>query len=1196
MTRSQFSRNKVSSFGYPWAAIIGLAVVLGCGSSNSRGGKDSGVGRDALEAGRSDSLGAGDRFVTVDALAADAKAGGDSRPDRVATPDGEGVEPDAPASTGMDAPATDVAPPADVGPGAVDAPASPPDTGRNLDLAVNDTKAETGADGTSPGTGGATGTGGTSGAAGASGTGSGGSLGIDAASSAGGAAGGGVWPITPSASGAIATGGAVDAPVSSGTTEDAGTNDADADRTSIWEGTGHATIGTNGGRVSLTHGPTILIPAGALPADTEITITALTDVPLGAAFTPVYQFGPAGTVFSIPATATFAVPSGTSSVVIYWSQLPAVGAGPDAQPLYDRLVATVNGTTASAEVAHFSSSWATDGSLAGGALDECHARGLHVCRRGHMQMVDGAWNCVQDGYLADGTGCWPIEGCHATDNCYDDPTPVPGPGTAEWSGASRSGWDGHCYLGDCKSPDFYQASGTMHGPLPSSLSINLGGGATGTPYRSGSHFHFSRLAAGTYTVTLSATDYTITPSSRSFVVANEDVDLGDFYVTCSSSSCQTPDASADTAYGVDSGPVTPPNDTTGSGSFVPSNARSCAASDNGSALCSGESCCTSIVVPKGDTIEDGWQNPISSFALDKYEVTVGRFRKFVAAWKGQGEAGAPWRPAAGAGKHTHLNGGKGLWILDSDPPVYESGWQDADNAKLAPAEDDVDHSACEPYKTYTPLPGERDNYPMNCVNWYEASAFCIWDGGFLPTQTEMYYVTRGGLEERPYPWGATAPGTNDQYSVYGCHYNGDGPGTCTGVQNLSPVGALTAGAGRWGHLDLLGNVIQWALGSPQVPYMSLCPDCVYLDGESRALNGASFWSEDGFQWRTSWSSPASRYGYDQGFRCARNRGRASPPEAPPPPSLPGSVTFVPPAAQSCSTPATGPLVCNGESCCTSISLPGGTYNRLGSSMTVSPFALDRYDVTAGRYRQFLAAWNGTGGSPWRPSAGAGKHAHLNGGNGLVVTGSSPTSYESGWKDAYNTQIEGRYWGGYYVTMTPEPADRENLPINQVNWYEAYAFCIWDGGFLPTEAEWEFASKGGFVEGERALRYPWGFVEPGNSNEYAIFGCQWNGWGPGSCTGAVNIAPVGSAPLGAGRWGHMDLLGNVKQWTLGTSVSTSADCVDCLYSVDDNPPLRELRGNAYDTEATLLDIGSRTSTTAANRSPIMGVRCARVPVP
>ena len=63
----------------------------------------------------------------------------------------------------------------------------------------------------------------------------------------------------------------------------------------------------------------------------------------------------------------------------------------------------------------------------------------------------------------------------------------------------------------------------------------------------------------------------------------------------------------------------------------------------------------------------------------------------------------------------------------------------------------------------------------------------------------------------------------------------------------------------------------------------------------------------------------------------------------------------------------------------------------------------------------------------------------------------------------------------YATWTNTAGSQENLPINCVNWCEAYAFCIWDGGFLPSEAEWEYAAAGG----SSAARVPVGLDRSGD---------------------------------------------------------------------------------------------------------------------
>src|SRR5258707_2617317 len=88
---------------------------------------------------------------------------------------------------------------------------------------------------------------------------------------------------------------------------------------------------------------------------------------------------------------------------------------------------------------------------------------------------------------------------------------------------------------------------------------------------------------------------------------------------------------------------------------------------------------------------------LSTFRLDKYEVTVGRFRRFVSAWNG----GAGFTPPAGSGKHGHLNAGLGL-ANSAAAGTYESGWSESDDKQIAPTDDNL--GLCRGYATWTPSP------------------------------------------------------------------------------------------------------------------------------------------------------------------------------------------------------------------------------------------------------------------------------------------------------------------------------------------------------------------------------------------------------------------------------------------------------------------------------------------------------------
>jgi len=94
-----------------------------------------------------------------------------------------------------------------------------------------------------------------------------------------------------------------------------------------------------------------------------------------------------------------------------------------------------------------------------------------------------------------------------------------------------------------------------------------------------------------------------------------------------------------------------------------------------------------------------------------------------------------------------------------------------------------------------------------------------------------------------------------------------------------------------------------------------------------------------------------------------------------------------------------------QSCCTSNEVPGGSFdlayvglspdNDQDYKATVSAFRLDRFEVTVGRFRGFLAAISADAGS-WRPPSGSGKHTHVNAGRGLVDRAAEGgVAYETG---------------------------------------------------------------------------------------------------------------------------------------------------------------------------------------------------------
>lgn len=285
------------------------------------------------------------------------------------------------------------------------------------------------------------------------------------------------------------------------------------------------------------------------------------------------------------------------------------------------------------------------------------------------------------------------------------------------------------------------------------------------------------------------------------------------------------------------------------------------------AQCGGQSCCAAADVPGGpfDRLNDpALPATVSTFRLDIFEVTVGRFRAFVNAGMGTKKTA----PAPGSGAH---------------PLIPNSGWQTSFNDTLT---DDTiaftDALKCDPqlYNVYSEVPGVNDTLPMNCVNWSEAMAFCIWDGGRLPTETEWNYAAAGGNEQRVVPYGGGDEEPVDKTRVsFGCQSGTSiadpGAPLCT-FKDYTAVGTHPMGAGKWGHQDLAGNVWERMLDFFVDPMrITPCNDCADLELNTvgRAFRGGSI------NWAASYQRTFDRSAINSetvdtrtntvGFRCAR---------------------------------------------------------------------------------------------------------------------------------------------------------------------------------------------------------------------------------------------------------------------------------------------------------------------------------------
>ena len=243
------------------------------------------------------------------------------------------------------------------------------------------------------------------------------------------------------------------------------------------------------------------------------------------------------------------------------------------------------------------------------------------------------------------------------------------------------------------------------------------------------------------------------------------------------------------------------------------------------------------------------------------------------------------------------------------------------------------------------------------------------------------------------------------------------------------------------------------------------------------------------------------------------------------------------------------------------------YNELPvHTVHIDAFFMDTHEVTNAQYKAFVDA-----NPQWQKDNIADKFRY-----------DAPVMEEDGPRPCSL-----QHWIG-----TNYPAGKANHPVRHVSWYAAMAYAAWAGKRLPTEAEWEYAARGGLA----GKKYPWGnTLTPNRANYEGSFGDP---------TAVGEYAPNG--------YGLYDMAGNVQEWCLDkydvdfyfvsrnsrnpVSVSGGQPLVWLLENFKHLHGLRVLRGGSCYFPSLNLRVAARNSGTPSSTFSSIGFRCVRAVTP
>lgn len=312
-------------------------------------------------------------------------------------------------------------------------------------------------------------------------------------------------------------------------------------------------------------------------------------------------------------------------------------------------------------------------------------------------------------------------------------------------------------------------------------------------------------------------------------------------------------------------------------------APSCAGGGNGLDTCGpngDENCCHATTVPGGKAGD----LDVATFDLGVYEVTTGRYEKFVEAAGGDlkglasQSAWADWKPeyteklpASRAAVDDTL--GAGCQFRSNVREFGALTWpsQDIEDAVAEFITDDNDDA--KDIRADATAPRLRKK-PINCTSWWMAAAFCAWDGGRLPTPEEWTYAAVGGDELRKFSWPDAQPrtpaklvtdfnlDTNSFTYPEGFPFYDNG----FNAYHIAPPGQKPEGVARWGQHDMAGNLVEWTSAN--------------FNNQFGVARGGSWEGHPDINTNVFTNYPLDRTYGSLGFRCAYGAAPAPKPQAP----------------------------------------------------------------------------------------------------------------------------------------------------------------------------------------------------------------------------------------------------------------------------------------------------------------------------